>query len=268
MSTIDEKRVYGDREGATPAFVATGVGVARVAVSADLVGEFAVVHRCTALDVAAGGVVAVATDEDVLVGDGESFETTGFGPAVGVAATAETVVAVGTDGRVADRPVGDADGAAAAEGAWRTLGEVPDARAVDGGLVAAAGGVYRTDGTHVGLDDARDVAGGDTAAPLAATGDGLYRLGNGWLDEASGEFRAVAVRGERAHAATTERLYERHDGEWTGRDVPATPLAAVGHGPDAVYAVTRDGTFLVDAGDGWRTRSLGLPDVRALAVPP
>jgi hypothetical protein len=35
---------------------------------------------------------------------------------------------------------------------------------------------------------------------------------------------------------------------------------------DGVVAVTEGGTVLVDVGDGWRTRALGVPDVRRLAV--
>ena len=62
---LDEKRVYADREEATTAFVAAGAGVARVEVSADIVGEFALQRRCTARDVAASaGRLAVATAED------------------------------------------------------------------------------------------------------------------------------------------------------------------------------------------------------------
>ena len=61
-SSLDEKRVYADREGATTAFVAAGAGIARVEVSADIVGEFALQRRCTARDVAASaGRLAVAT---------------------------------------------------------------------------------------------------------------------------------------------------------------------------------------------------------------
>ncbi|PSQ02501.1 hypothetical protein BRC94_02090 [Halobacteriales archaeon QS_5_70_17] len=217
--SIEEKRVYDEKRGATAVFVATGTGLARVEVSDDLVGRFGLVERCAARDVAAvGDGVAVATDEDVLVGR-ETLSEAGFGPATAVGVA-------------------------------------------DGDLVAAGErGVARA-----GLDDARDV----TAAgvPLAATADGLYRLGNGWMDELDGAFRTVASDGRRAHAATADALYARAPGEtdWTPGEVPADgTVVDVGYG-ERVYAVTGDGTFLVAAEDGWRTRSLGLPEVAALAV--
>ncbi|MFC6726919.1 hypothetical protein ACFQE1_21580, partial [Halobium palmae] len=63
MTTIDEKRVYDDKAGKTQAVVATETGVVVVDVSDDLVGGFALAHRCTARDVAVhGGRIAVATD--------------------------------------------------------------------------------------------------------------------------------------------------------------------------------------------------------------
>jgi len=67
--SIDEKRVYDASEGPTPVFVAGDFGVARVDTSADLVGEFGLAHRCSARDAAGrDSRLAVATDEDVLVG--------------------------------------------------------------------------------------------------------------------------------------------------------------------------------------------------------
>ncbi|QLD90547.1 hypothetical protein HWV07_16490 [Natronomonas salina] len=254
--SIDEKRVYADKAETTTAFVATGVGVARVEVSDDIVGEFALEHRGAATDLAAAdGRLAVATPEDVLVSDGESFAETGFGPADAVGFH---------DGFVA---AGDGTVARLSDGEWTTLGQVEDVRSIDGDMVAAASGVHRLDGTHVGLDGANDVS--TVADPLAATDGGLYYLANGWMAAADGAFEVVAGRADgRAHAATAESLYERAaEGEaWTPVDLPAGgPVADVAYG-DATYAVTRDGTFLADAGDGWRHRSLGLPDVSAVAV--
>jgi hypothetical protein len=254
--SIEEKRVYDEKRGATAVFVATGTGLARVEVSDDLVGRFGLVERCAARDVAAvGDGVAVATDEDVLVGR-ETLSETGFGPATAVGVADGDLVAAGERGVARRR-----------DGTWETVGDLPDVRAVDGDLLAAAGGVYRLRGlSHAGLDDARDV----TAAgvPLAATADGLYRLGNGWMDELDGAFRTVASDGRRAHAATADALYARAPGEtdWTPGEVPADgTVVDVGYG-ERVYAVTGDSTFLVAAEDGWRTRSLGHPEVAALAV--
>lgn len=252
MASIAEKRVYDDHEDPTELVVAAELGVLSVAVTGDAVGEFRVVHRCTARDVAArGNAVAVATDDDVL--RGPDFHPTGFGPAVAVG-VGDGLLAAGPDGRVARRGED-----------WRTLGRAGDVRAIDGDLVAAADGVYRAgyDLQAVGLDDARDVA---ADGPLAATADGVYRLGNGWREELAGEGRVVAADGERAHAATAGGLYGRTGGEWRPLDSPAdAPIAEIAHG-EAVYAVTVGGTVLVDAGDGWRSRALGVGGVGGLAV--
>jgi len=265
MSTIDEKRVYSDRSGAVTVYVASTVGLAAVSVSGDLVGEFGLVARCDARDVAgADGRLAVATDETVLERDGERFAETGFGPASAVGFDGDALLAAGGDGTVARRCDGD----------WDPVGTVEGVRALDGDLLAAESGVYRVgDGlTYAGLDDAFDVATAGT--PRAATADGLYRLGNGWLDELDGAFRAVAADPAtadpgspgRAHAATADSLYEHRDGEWAAVDLPvAEPVVGVAYGP-ATYAVTDSGTLLANAGDGWRARSVGLPDAAGLAV--
>lgn len=252
--TLDEKRVYGATEGSTPAFVATGAGLARVEVSDDLVGEFSLAHRGDARDVAAsGGRLAVATSADALVGTGDAFAETGFGPATAVGFT-DGLVAAG-EGRVARHEDRD----------WTTLADVDDVRALAGGMCAAVGGVYRLDGSHVGLDDARDLS--TEGEVFAATGDGLYALGNGWLDELGGGFRAVAGDGDRAYAVADDgTLYRRGGDEWVGADARGD-VADVALAEEAVYAVTTDGTFLADAGEGWRDRMLGLPDARRVAVP-
>ncbi|MFC6990014.1 hypothetical protein ACFQJD_17280 [Haloplanus sp. GCM10025708] len=243
--------------------MATELGVVAVSVSDDLVGEFGVDHRCVARDVAcADGYVAVAAEEDVLLGT--DYGETGFGPATAVG-FGDGLLAGDDDGRVAR--YGDGD--------WRTLGRVGAVRAVDGPLVAAADGVYRVRGDELvdaGLDDVRDVAG--AGVPLAATGAALYRLGNGWMDVLAGDFHAVSVGGERAHvgderahAATTEALYARETtDEWTRVDVPVDERVVDVAYATAICAITADGTLLLDAGDGWRTRALGVRGVGGLAV--
>lgn len=262
--TLEEKRVYAGGSGRTEAFVACGVGLARVAVSDALVGEFGLAWRGEALDVAAGSgrlVLAAAEDVRLATGDAEegpAFEPTGFGPAtaVGIGGSGEVVAAGG--GRVARL---DAAG-------WTTLCELDGVRAVDGDLLAAESGVHRLDGTHVGLDSARDVA--SAGLPLAATDAGLYYLGNGWMDAHEGAFRAVAADGGRAHAATDEAVYERRGGpdDWAAVDLPvAAPVADVVQA-ETTYAVAVDGTLLAyDPAEAvWRDRSLGLTDARAIAV--
>ncbi|MFB6183888.1 MAG: hypothetical protein ABEI96_04980 [Haloarculaceae archaeon] len=274
---LDEKRLFGTRREVSVAYVAGGLGVATVAVSGDQIGRFRLEHRCRATDAAgADGRLAVATDDDVLVATEEGFVGTDFGAATAVGLD-DGVVAAAPDGEVA-RLVDDD---------WRPLGTMPDVRAIDGDVLAAADGVYRAsaDGlAGVGLNDVRDVAsGGDL--PLAATGDGLYYLGNGWMTALDGSFDVVATDGDRAHAVAAdgtcyERVGDSHatfEGgqEWVERPRPVDErVVDVAYG-ESPYAVTADGTFLVDAdpettpdgAGGWRTRSLGLSDVVALAVP-
>jgi len=270
--TLEEKRVYAAGSGRTEAFVACGVGLARVAVSDGLVGEFGLTWRGDARDVAAvGGHLAVATDEDVRLANGTAdeepaLEPTGFGPATAVG------ISDGSGG------VGDGGGGVVAAGEgrvarldgeeWTTLCELGDVRAVDGDLLAAGSGVHRLDGTHVGLDSARDVA--SAGLPLAATVDGLYYLGNGWMDAHDGDFRVVGSDGERAHAATDEALHERAGApdDWIPVDLPVDDrVVDVAHA-ETTYAVTAEGTLLAydPAESAWRDRSLGLADARAVDV--
>jgi len=268
MPSVRETRVYVDQSETVEAYVAADLGVAVARVSRDKVGEFSLVERCTARDVAttARGIAA-ATADAVLLGDDDGFEQTGFGPAVAVGSYDDGVLAAGEDGRLAHYDGDD----------WTTLGSVDVAvRAIDGDLVAAADGVHRVtdDGVSaVGLDDARDVA--VAGVPLAATPDGLYRLGAGWMLAQEGDFRVAAsdpVTAEagalgRAHAATPDALYEYDDADWGVRDIPLdSPVADVGYATDGSIVLTEDGALAVDAGEGFRHRSLGLRDASALAV--
>lgn len=254
---LDEKRVYAAKEGRTAVYLATDAGLVRVSVSDDLVGEFGLERRGETLDIAgAAGRLALATPKDVVIANGEEFAATGFGPASAVGFDDGDLYAVG-DGRVARYGAGD----------WNRTASIEDGRALSDGMVAAREGVFRTDGTPVGLSDARDVAVG--RAIYAATADGLYWLANGWRDAVDGAFETVAcVPDGRAHAATSEVAYERGDSDddWRALSIEGavTDFAYV---EDAVYAVTTEGTFLASVGDGWRSRALGLPNVRAMAIP-
>lgn len=275
MDSIEEKRVYGDREGATRAYVASSLGVVRVRVSGETVGEFGLRARCDAVDVAATDEdVAVATDEDVRLLDPTDETTddvladTGFGPATAVGADGSELLAASPDGRVARRE----------DGAWTTLVAAfePTVRAIDGDLLATDRGVYRVhDGglDHAGLTDVADVSA--PGVPLAATADGLYKLGNGWMAVREGSFDVVAAdpRSEpgslrRAHAVSAAGAgvldYREDVGEWRELEAPAA-VVDVGY-DDATYAVTRDGTFLAATDDGWRSQPLGVDGVTGLAV--
>ena len=258
--SLSEKRMYGRTRPETHAYVASGLGVTRVETAGGQIGRFSLVKRCGARDIAgANGEVAVATDESVLVSTAEGFAETGFGPATAVG-YGDDLLAAG-DGRVSRYD----------DGEWQELGTVDDVRAIDGGLLGAAGGVYALPGCdRVGLAEVTDVAAG-----YAATADGLYRRdGTEWVEIRSGEHGVVAHDGERVHAADTDSLVELVDGAWTPCDLPVRErVVDVAYGQDS-YAITEDGTFLVDTDDdatadgrgGWRSRSLGLPRVVGVAV--
>lgn len=276
MDTIDEKRVFDERDGATTVYVASSSGLCRVFVSGHAVGEFGLIERCPAVDVATGpGEVAIGTDEDVLVGEESSTsvpeetepvpEKSGFGRATAVGYDGGTLVAAGPDGRVARRESGE----------WVDLagGSNADVRAIDGDLLATADGVVRLSGDaiqHAGLTSVSDVSA--AGVPLAATADGLYRLGNGWMRECEGSFDVVVADPrsrpgslERAHAAAAGVLYEFADGEWLECSQVDGTIAGIGYG-ETVYAVTEAGTFLAADGSRWRSRELGVTDVTGLAV--
>lgn len=228
MHSIEEKRVYADRSGATHVYVASGMGVVRVRVAGDAVGEFSLLVRCEARDLAAsedGHLLAVATAEDVVVcrlepgnrsgGDPLEVAETGFGPAVAVGVDGDDLLAAGPDGRLA-RTVGvlredsddgpnrnssaeaDVDWLDGAAWEWHSLPTDPidEVRSIDRDLVATDDGVYRVRDDHLdhaGLRDVHDVSA--AGIPLAAATDGLYKLGNGWmavLEDAGGFDRVEA----------------------------------------------------------------------------
>lgn len=255
--SLDEKRVYADRTATESLLVGTDRGLASVAVSGDKIGEFALLTTTEVRDVAVhDGTVAVADLEDVRVGNADGFAETGFGDATAVGYDDGTLIAAGPEGRVAAH---DGD-------EWSARGMAPEARRADGPLLATVEGVYRVtddDVTYSGLDDARDVA---ATGPWAATADGLYRLGNGWLDEREGDATAVDARADHVAAVVDDTLYEYDGDDWTDREVPLSDVAAVAYSAGALYAVDVESTVAVDAGDGWRTRTIGLPGVSSVVV--
>lgn len=288
MSDLAEDRVYDERAGRQLVFAGTGMGVAVVETSGDTIGRFRLVEDCEARDLAgAGGWVAVATPEDVLacgVADGGADEwvRTGFGPAVAVGFDQGDLLAAAPDGAL-----GRVIDVAADPGDWLMVADVDgEVRALDGPLVGASDGVYRftPDGIFdVGLADVRDVS---AAPPLAATGDGLFRLGNGWLRELDGAVDIVAgtdhpagdteagtdERGlARSHAAAGEVLYEYRENrrsdagatgdQETGEDIP------VGAG-EAPPADAIDGAEIEDpavAARAWREQPVPAAPVVAVA---
>ena len=313
--SIEEKRVYAGSAGRTDAYVATGSGVVRVALSADKIGAFDMVARDAAHDVAvlpradAPDLLGVATDEGLLVapvGDDLAFEAIAGvlagddvvdgdaadddpgdrSPVVAVGAHDDAFLVAGTGGRI-DRVTIDGSGtggdAAALDATAIRVGEVEAPRAIDGPLVAAADGIHRiverdeAGGGHelaaAGLDDAADVAGAGT--PLAATGTGLYWLGNGWMSVREGSGEAVAADGDGHAMAVVDGELFVHDGDaagwgsasWSTTTLPVAERAvALGYGPGTAVVVTDAGTLCVDAGDGWRHQVVGVRDVTGVAL--
>jgi hypothetical protein len=262
VSDLTEKRVHDDDAGVTEVIVAAGIGIVSVSVSAGRIGRFGVTHRCVPRDVAAGdGILAVATDEAVLVREGEEFVTTGFGPAVAVGVRNGTILAAAEDGQVAHL--------GRAGNAWADLGTVDaDVRSIDGSLLATDAGVYRihTGGEDttiepVGLDAVTDVA---AKGPYAATERGLYALGNGWMQVIEGAFEAVAAASRERACAAGGGVHERVEGTWRTVNLPAVDRVVDVAVSDRAYAVTGSGTLL--AGQDWRTRALGVREVFGVTV--
>ena len=278
---LDEKRVYAGTREETLVYVAASSGLVRARVAGGQVGRFELAVREPARDAAGrDGRLLVATDEDALVGTGEGFEPTGFGPAAAVG------LAPGGGPDDGPRPLAAApDGRVAALDGdeWVRLGTVEDPRALDGDLLAAGDGVYRVDVPGASVERLREGPATDVAAagPCAACPDGLYDLSGGRLR--AGEHTAVAAdTAGRAHAVSEGELFARENGDgagdtdsWARCRLPTDePVVDVAYG-DAVYAVTATGTLCVEVGaegapdgqGGWRSRALGVRDVVRLAVP-
>ncbi|MFC7325613.1 hypothetical protein ACFQMF_13610 [Halorubrum rutilum] len=297
--SIEEKRVYAGTAGRTDAYVATGNGVVRVALSADKVGAFDMVAREPARDVAVlprdgdPDLVGIATADGLRVapvGDDPAFEPVVPGSAVAVGVLDDAFLVAGEEGGIDRVAVGGAasDLAAASDPAATSIGTASDPRAIDGPLVAAGDGVHRVRGSRggggdpdlaaVGLDDARDVAG--AGMPLAATGSGLYWLGNGWMTALEGSAEEVAADGDGHAMAVVEGELLVHAGEededgtdawdddaWRATELPVDEDAvALGYGPGISVVVTAAGTLCVDAGDGWRHQVVGVRDVAGVAL--
>ncbi|MEF8757153.1 MAG: hypothetical protein V5A33_02840 [Halobacteriales archaeon] len=279
MGDLEEDRVYDAPSGEETVYVANdlGVGTASVSLASGRVGRFSLDRQCAARDLAAAdGWVAVATDGDVLARTprGEYVDT-GFGPADAVGFDRGPPLDLLAASPAAE--IGRVVDVAADPGEWLDIADVDaTVRAIEGPFVAAADGVYRASPdslNHTGLDDARDVS--TPGVPLVATGDGLYRLGAGWMLELDGPTDAVAAdpvsedgAPGRAFAVVDGRLHE-HDpdaDDWHERSIPEAPVVDVAFGENA-YAVTATGTLFVDAGDGWEYRSIGLADPVGVAVP-
>lgn len=259
MDDVTEKRVHTKTADTTTIYVGSELGIVALQVAGDYLGDVGLVHQCHPVDLAAvEDRLAVATQEDVLVGDTEEFGSTGFGPATAVGEAGGLVAAA--DGGSVSRHLHDE---------WQLLGSCPTVTAIDGDLVGTEDGVYRLDALeYAGLNDVHDIVGGN--APLVATADGLYRLGNGWMKELDGDIRLVeaGTDGAVAHAATRDRFFQRTDGDWIPEDLPVDePVVGVTSTSEGTYVVTEAGTLLAAVGEGWRDYPLGVNEVVGSAAP-
>lgn len=270
MQTLSEKRVFGTKTGVTEVLVGTETGLVVATVSGAQIGTFGLQHRQSVTDLAVWGrELIVATDESVLVGQ---IEETAETPTVSLSAVEVPVesyaaVGIGPQGLL----VGGAEAVAHTTDPtepWTVVGSTGGVRAIDGGLIAAADGVYRFDGaglTHVGLSDVADV---DGRIPLAATREGLFRLANGWVSSYDQPTDRVASDDHDHHSLLgADGLYSTAGDGWERDELPvAEDVVAIAYGSGIRAAATQAGTLCVTAGDGWRHQRLGLAGVSAIAV--
>jgi len=258
----EERRLFEPRDGGAVAYVTSDLGVVRVDLGPDRIGEFSLVERCQATAVAVDdSLAAVGTDDAVLMDTGDGFESAGFGPAVAVGVDDGTVLAAGPDGSVSRREN---------DGTWDSVGTVTDPQRFDGRLLAAGDGVYRvgTELERVYDGGARDVTGDGVRV---GTDDGLFRHEDGhWHREHDGAVSVVSRR----YALDSEGLLELRGGRWEQVATPAGgDLVALVDGA-CLYAVAENGRFLVsvpgeratDGQEGWRSRTLGVRGVTDLGV--
>jgi hypothetical protein len=262
----DERQLFGEERETTVGYVASEMGVVRIDLAGDRIGSYSLLERCRATAIAtAGAVVAVGTDEDVLVdvGDTGECQRLHFGPAVAVGIDGDTVFAAGPEGELGrfegvsnwfrtqredgiEHDSGVQDGAGVHEGAglqegaeipndepttpWETLGTVSGPNRMASQYLAADAGVFElgesVDG--LGLSAVADVAtdDGDENAVLAGTEHGLSR---------------------RAGDAT----------DWSSLDTePVRRVVADGD----YLTITDEGIVRERAGEGWRELSLPTDD--------
>lgn len=280
MDAIEEKRIF-DREGATETVLVAGeAGCVRAHVGGiGAVGEFSLCYRGACHDLAAlAGRPVLATDDDVRLGgtgddSGDDTVALGFGPVVAVGTHLEGVLAASPDAVVGrwDPGPGALEGDGDPTGEWGPGWELDaPARALAADLAATADGVVRLGeggATYVGLEAVRDVALGDV--PLAATDDGVFRLGNGWQRGPAGEATAIAGAPDgRSLAVVDADLYARDPDtdRWSRADPPVEePVVDVALG-DGAYAVTDSGTLLAAGTEGWRPNPVGLRAGTAVTV--
>lgn len=283
----DERRLFGERREEAHLYVAAGLGITRVEAADGRVGRFSLAARCDCTAIAArDGLVVAGTSDTVLLDDGG-----GFAP-LGDQSGAGSVTAVGLDGDwfYQARASGAVRRRERSGESWESVGTVTDPRAIHGNSLAAADGVFRITDHLVdrGLDDVRDVAGGDervqattsdpgTSRPglLAGTGEGLYRhTAGGWQREHETAVTVVVASGDDAFAVCEQGVLEAVDGDWTFLGEQPTDSLVDLAIADRLYGLSADGTIWTlplspgqaDEYRTWRSFSIGVRDAVGLAI--
>lgn len=257
MSDIETDRIYAGGSTDAVLFLGTGDGLVRVTVAGETIGRFGIVCNAPILDVAVDpSRLLVATPTETLLGkDTDSLDPTGSESIVAVGLTQDGWVGADEAGQIFY--VNDGQNSVIMEA---------DVRAIDPPFIATATGVAHLWESLSGeLTDVRDVAA--SPEPRAATPHGLYRLSDGWTEERSGQVSTVAGASDgRVGAVINGTLQIQDANRWRTAELPTEEeIVDVVFGP-ATYVVTATGTLLVNAGDGWRHRLLGVGEVRRLAV--
>jgi hypothetical protein len=272
----EERQLFGERREERTLFVASELGVTQIAVAAAQVGQFSLIDRCTATDVAADSeTLLVGTDESVLLDTGDGLDSLAFGPAAAVGTDDDWLYAASPNGTVAryDRTLLAQRDTPTESTAWETVAEVTGPRRFDGELLAAEGGLFRVGGSleSLGLSDVHAVSRG---GPFAATASGLYYWDDGeWISEHEGDTTAVVADADRAHAIIDGALFERDDGDWQQLDLPTGSqprLLAYAGGVSVVHAdgsisVAADPETSTDGHGGWRSQALGVREPTGVA---
>lgn len=265
----DERQLFGDRREEQTLFVTSELGVTQIAVAAARVGEFSLIERCDATDVAADAdTLLVGTDESVLVDTGDGLDSLEFGPAAAVGIDDGWLYAASPNGTVAryDRTLLAEDDVPTESTEWETIAEVTGPRRFDGELLAADNGLFRIGSSleSLGLADVRDIS---RAGPFVATASGLYSQQDGeWVSEHDGTTTAVVSNADSAHAVIEGALFERDDGDWQELDLPGESQPRLLAYAGGLSVVSADGSISVaadpetstDGHGGWRSQALGL----------
>lgn len=268
LDASGDRRLFGDEIPTNDVLIACDLGIARLDLAMDRLGQMELADRRPARSVAIGdGTVIAGSEDGVLVDTGDGFEQSG--PATEIAA-----VGVATDGKLCAATTAGQVYTRVEGGSWTSVGHVEGPNRFDGSLLGAESGVYRVgdDIEALGAQSVNDVS--INGSLVAATDDGTVKR-----DDASGAWRtihdhpsiAVSQQGEDLYIVTPDDVVRGTPGDWTPLAVPETPVDICI--AETLVGSTDEGTLLMHPGTveptdgqrGWRTQAIGLRGVRELA---